>query len=207
MPESSFDRSAPPGEGPRHDPPSFTTFERELGAVADRILGWTVSPSAGPVGGSAAGPSGDPEKAGPPPQHPAASGKDDVAAARPAFRILVVDDDTEAACSLADLLRTFGMQVEVAHGGEDALAAARQVLPHAILCDLQMPSLDGFDVAHCLRADPLIRDAARVAITGSCDARTQRRALDAGFHAHLAKPIDVDTLLATLDRLLVDARD
>jgi CheY-like chemotaxis protein len=208
MPPETFERTTSVAERSVADSASFTTLERELGALAKRVLKWSVRPShrsgAGvvrpPVPGAAKA------RALTPSRRPAAPFRTSPREPQPA-RVLVVDDDVDAMNSLGDLLRLFGLEVHLAHAAEDALAAARRVLPHAILCDLEMPSLDGFDVARCVRADPLVRDAALLAVSGHHDERTRRRALEAGFDAHLSKPVEVETLKAALARLLVEPHD
>ncbi len=101
--------------------------------------------------------------------------------------VLVVDDNQDAADSLAELLRLSGHQVEVAYTGMSALARVRSCCPEIVLCDLGLPELSGYDFAKAIRREyPLtIR---LVAISGYAQPDDIRRSLEAGFDAHVAKP-------------------
>jgi PAS domain S-box-containing protein len=122
----------------------------------------------------------------------------DAAAHRPGCRrILVVDDNVDAAESLADLLRLRGHVAEVAHDGPGALAALAASAPDVILCDIGLPGMSGYDVARTVRAG--LHGAVRlIALTGYAQPEDVRRAKDAGFDAHLAKPPDPDELARAL---------
>jgi PAS domain S-box-containing protein len=118
------------------------------------------------------------------------------AAAKPGQRLLLVDDNVDAAMALADLLRVLGHEVEVAHDGLRALSAARRFLPDAALVDIGLPGMDGYELARRLREQ---QPALRVmAVTGYGQDRDRERSAQAGFTDHLVKPVD----LATLERLL-----
>lgn len=110
-------------------------------------------------------------------------------AVRPA-RILVVDDNVDAADSLALLLRAQGHDVRVAYGGEAALALAAGFAPEIVLLDLGMPGLDGFAVARRLRQDRTTALPKLVAVSGWGQPSDRRRSADAGFDHHLTKPVD-----------------
>ncbi|BDG10833.1 ATP-binding protein [Anaeromyxobacter paludicola] len=116
-------------------------------------------------------------------------------------RVLVVDDNQDAARSMADVLELLGHAPRVAHDGPSALALARESAPEVVLCDIGLPGMSGYDVARALRADGG-RDARLIAVTGYAQAEDVRRAVEAGFDAHLAKPCD----LAELQRLLAAPR-
>lgn len=116
-------------------------------------------------------------------------------------RILVVDDHTDGADSLAALLTQAGMSVEVAYSGEDALGLARQFLPEVVILDLNLPALDGFEVARCLRADPLLQDVALLSFSGRADPEVQALGKLAGIDAHLSKPADSRLILSTIERV------
>jgi signal transduction histidine kinase/CheY-like chemotaxis protein len=116
-------------------------------------------------------------------------------------RVLVVDDNRDSAESLALLLRLEGHLVETAHSGEAALDAAARLQPDAILLDLGMPGLNGYDVCERIRAEVWGRSVLMVAQTGWGQAQDRARTEEAGFDAHLTKPIDPDAIhemLATL---------
>jgi CheY-like chemotaxis protein len=112
-------------------------------------------------------------------------------------RILVVDDNVDAAESLADLLRLLGHVAELAHDGPGALAALAASAPDVVLCDIGLPGMSGYEVARTARARGY--GAVRlVALTGYAQPEDVRRAKDAGFDAHLAKPPDPDELARAL---------
>jgi PAS domain S-box-containing protein len=112
-------------------------------------------------------------------------------------RVLVVDDNEDAADSLAELLRLLGHAVDVAYDGPSALAHARAEPPDAVLCDLGLPGMSGYDVARQLRAAGA-GGARLIAVSGYAQPEDVERALQAGFDAHVAKPPDprrIDALL------------
>lgn len=111
-------------------------------------------------------------------------------------RALVVDDNVDAAESIAVVLRLSGVDVETAHDGPAALAAARALHPAVIVLDIGLPGLDGYEVARQLRAEPAFRETFIVALTGYGQDEDRRRAAEAGFDLHLVKPVDPARLLA-----------
>ena len=113
-------------------------------------------------------------------------------------RLLVVDDNGDAAESLALLLHMVGAEVRTAHDGPAGLAQAEQFRPHAVLLDLGMPGMDGFEVARRLRMDPGQAGLVIVALTGWGQEDDRRRTRAGGFDHHLTKPVDVDALLDIL---------
>jgi CheY-like chemotaxis protein len=110
--------------------------------------------------------------------------------AAPARRVLVVDDNRDAADMLGGLLQASGHRVVIAYSGEDALRDAVGFKPHAALLDIGMSGMNGYELAARLRADHQLPDLFLVAITGWGQAEDRRRALAAGFDAHLTKPAD-----------------
>jgi CheY-like chemotaxis protein len=105
-------------------------------------------------------------------------------------RVLVADDNVDAAQTLAELLRLEGVEVQEAHDGAEALAAALRWLPHVVFLDLGMPRLSGIDVARELRAAaPAVRPCL-VALTGWGQESDVAAARAAGFDEHLTKPAD-----------------
>jgi PAS domain S-box-containing protein len=133
----------------------------------------------------------------------AASGAgDDVRGPGPE-RILVVDDNVDAAETLSRLLRLSGHEVRVAHDGLAALAAAREMNPDVVLLDIGLPKLDGLEVARSLRARADGRRLLLVAITGFGQSEDRARTAAAGFDHHLTKPVDqklLQTLMQTARR-------
>ena len=105
-------------------------------------------------------------------------------------RVLVVDDNQDSAESLALLLRLSGHLVQTAHDGESALEAADRFQPDAILLDLGMPRLNGYEVCERIRLRPWGQGVLLVAQTGWGQTQDRARTLAAGFDAHLTKPID-----------------
>jgi PAS domain S-box-containing protein len=117
----------------------------------------------------------------------------------PPRRILVVDDNTDAAVSFAVLLEHQGHEVATAHDGEEAVAKARVLRPHIVFLDLGMPRMDGFEAAKHLRALSDGEPMTLVALTGWGQKRDHERTREAGFDWHLLKPIDgneLDKILA-----------
>jgi DNA-binding response OmpR family regulator len=117
-------------------------------------------------------------------------------------RLLVVDDNDDAAQSLALVLRIEGHEVETATDGEAALRLLDRFVPAAAILDIGLPTMNGYELAAALRADPRTRGIVLIALTGYGQGPDRRRALDAGFDEHLVKPVEFDKLLATLDALL-----
>ena len=115
-----------------------------------------------------------------------------VALAYAACRVLVVDDNVDAAQTLADLLAMSGHEVRMAHDGPGALAAAVMWNPDAVLLDIGLPGLNGFDVARRIRLEATHRAMVLVALTGYGQAADRQRANEAGFDHHLVKPADFD---------------
>ena len=112
--------------------------------------------------------------------------------------ILVVDDNVDAAESLAELLKAWGYEVTVAHDGPAALAALQDTLPDIALLDIGMPAMDGYELAAHLRFQPGCEALPIVAITGSGGPEDVRRSRAKGFSAHLVKPVSVASLLTLL---------
>ena len=109
-------------------------------------------------------------------------------------RVLVADDNKDAADSLAALLALTGHETRVAYDGVAALSAARDFRPEMALLDIDMPGLNGYAVAEALRVEPWARQLSLVALTGLGDPQSARRARVAGFEAHLIKPVDPDRI-------------
>jgi len=116
-------------------------------------------------------------------------------------RVLVVDDNHDAADSLGALLRMMGADVRVAHDGRTALEIYGAFHPSAVFLDLGMPDMDGFEIADRIRSRPEARDTALIALTGWGQERDRRRTEAAGFNRHLAKPADLETLQSVLSSL------
>jgi CheY-like chemotaxis protein len=123
----------------------------------------------------------------------------------PAHRLLVVDDNVDAAESLAVLLRLQGHEVRVAHDGPGALSLVGVYRPEVVFLDLGMPGMDGYEVARRLRRQFGPGDVRLAALTGWGQPEDRRRSQEAGFDLHLVKPVDPTTLEQVLAGLRPEA--
>jgi signal transduction histidine kinase len=114
-------------------------------------------------------------------------------------RVLVVDDNSDAAETLADILRELGHTTSVAHDGPTALAAAAAFRPHVALLDIGLPVMDGYELARRLREQPELDKTKLFAITGYGQESDRERSRAAGFQEHLVKPIDLARLATLID--------
>ena len=112
-------------------------------------------------------------------------------------RVVVIDDNEDAANSLCELLQLMGCEVLVAFDGREGINAVVSIHPQVVLCDLGLPGLDGFAVARALR-DQVGYATTLVAVTGFASAADARRAIEAGFDYHLPKPFDLEQLRSIL---------
>jgi CheY-like chemotaxis protein len=108
--------------------------------------------------------------------------------------VLLVEDNVDAAGSLREALELLGHAVEVAHSGDEGLLKAAVFRPDVVLCDIGLPSMDGYEFARALRAQAIPQPVLLVALTGYAASNDRSRAFDAGFDRHLAKPLDIDEL-------------
>jgi CheY-like chemotaxis protein len=113
--------------------------------------------------------------------------------------VLVVDDNRDAANSLAMVVRLKGHRVRQAYNGADAIAIAQEQKPDIILLDIGLPRMNGYAVVEHLRKQPETRDALIIAVTGYGQPSDRVRSKQAGFDLHWLKPIDSDLLLGLLD--------
>ena len=113
-------------------------------------------------------------------------------------RILVVEDNRDAAETLRDVLELSGHEVMLAFSGPEGVAAARRVPPEVVLCDIGLPGFDGYAVAQALRQDPVTAAARLIALTGYGHEEDRCRSQEAGFERYLVKPVN----LAALEGLL-----
>jgi CheY-like chemotaxis protein/anti-sigma regulatory factor (Ser/Thr protein kinase) len=117
------------------------------------------------------------------------------------LRVLIVDDNKDAADLLGELVTLMGHEAIVAYDGASALGAAEQSRPHVALLDIGMPEIDGYQLAQQLRATPGLQTTPLIAITGYGQDSDVERARQAGFSHHLVKPIDIGALAALLPTL------
>jgi signal transduction histidine kinase/CheY-like chemotaxis protein len=116
-------------------------------------------------------------------------------AALRATRILIVDDNQDAAAMLGELLQGFGLEVMLAHDGPAALETVESTRPRIVLLDIGLPDMDGYEVARRLRQQAAGRDVLLIALTGYGDADSRQRSRAAGCDHHLVKPVNLDALL------------
>ncbi|MBA3463217.1 MAG: response regulator [Deltaproteobacteria bacterium] len=119
------------------------------------------------------------------------------------LRVLIVDDNADAAELLAELVGSIGHQVTVAHDATSAIEIAKDFAPQAALLDIGLPVVDGYELARLLRQLPSCADTLLIAITGYTQPEDRERALRAGFAHHLGKPVDVATLGSLLPNTAV----
>jgi CheY-like chemotaxis protein len=113
-------------------------------------------------------------------------------------RVLIVDDNYDGAESLAMLLEEYGHETHLAHDGAEALEVAERVRPDAVLLDIGLPKLNGYEVCRRLRQHPWGEGLLLAALTGWGQEEDRQRSVDAGFDTHLVKPVDHDLLLRLL---------
>jgi two-component system, sensor histidine kinase len=119
-------------------------------------------------------------------------------AVKPQCSVLIADDNRDAADSLALLLQMSGYELHVCHGGREALALARRAHPSALVLDIGMPGMSGYELARQIRQEDWGRDALLIAVTGWGQQEDRERSRAAGFDHHLTKPVDPDALQALL---------
>ncbi len=121
-------------------------------------------------------------------------------------KILVVDDNRDAADSIALLLEVAGHEVRTAYDGPDALNLAAVFKPEVVILDLGLPSMDGFEIARQIEGQSWGKDIALVALTGWGQQEDYRKTTDAGFDAHLVKPVAPEDLLRILAHVSSEQR-
>jgi len=150
-----------------------------LGQGSELIVRLPIRPAAGAPAGA------------PPPAQESQRSRETGPFARPRpVRVLVVEDNVDAAESLATLLRMWGHDVRVVHDGRDAIDAARIYEPEVVLLDIGLPGLDGYQVAERLRRDVGLDRALLVAMTGYGQPEDRRRSREAGIQHHFVKPVE-----------------
>ena len=111
------------------------------------------------------------------------------------MRILVCDDNRDSAITLAALMEVEKHETRVRHGGKECIESARYWRPHAVLLDIGLPEVDGYEVARTIRQMDFGQDVLLIAISGYGTATDIKRAYEAGFDMHLVKPPALDRLL------------
>jgi len=118
-------------------------------------------------------------------------------------RVLVVDDDPVNVELLAYLLRAYGHDPVLALSGEAALREAQERVPDLVLCDIQMPQADGFEVLRRLRADARFAGTPIVGVTALAMVGDREKIIAAGFDGYLAKPISPETFVPDIEKYLL----
>jgi CheY-like chemotaxis protein len=129
------------------------------------------------------------------------SGEPDKPAPNSGMRILVVDDNRDAAATLAMMLRISGNEVRSAHDGGEAVRAADEFRPQVVLLDIGLPIMNGYEVALAIRKEPWGKNVILIAVTGWGQEKDKRNSEAAGFDRHMVKPVDPQALLNTLAAL------
>lgn len=145
-----------------------------------------------------AGPPSAPAEAPPPPAPPPALAAAPGRSGARALHVLVVDDNVDAAEGLRRILQLHGHAVSVVHDGPAALEAARASKPELVLLDIGLPGMDGYEVVRRLRAEPELTRSYIAAVSGYGQDQDRRRSREAGFDAHLTKPVATAQLLSLL---------
>jgi CheY-like chemotaxis protein len=114
-------------------------------------------------------------------------------------RIMIVDDNEDAAEILAEALKFVGHETQTAHDARSALKSVSKFAPEVILMDIGLPGMDGYELARALRSMADLNSPRLIALTGYGQESDRRRAVEAGFDLHLVKPIDIDRLLSVID--------
>jgi signal transduction histidine kinase/ActR/RegA family two-component response regulator len=121
-------------------------------------------------------------------------------------RVIVVEDNPEAAESLVMILELLGHVVRVVHHGRDGIAEARADAPDLMLIDIGLPEMNGYEVAQVIRGDKSLRHLTLIALTGYGEPKDRARAMAAGFDYHVVKPVDLDVLGDLVERVASPAK-
>jgi signal transduction histidine kinase len=116
----------------------------------------------------------------------------------PRLRVMIVDDNLDAAELLAEVVRLYGHEVVVAHDGPTALRVAEEFTPDTAILDIGLPVMDGYELARRLRARPGAHKPRLIAVTGYGQATDREQSAAAGFESHLVKPVDLSRLVHIL---------
>jgi CheY-like chemotaxis protein len=115
------------------------------------------------------------------------------------LHVLVVDDNHDAADTLAEVLQILGCSTDTAYDGLEGVEKAEQLRPDAVVLDLGMPKLNGYEACERIRAQDWGREIRMIAVSGWGQQDDRRRSVEAGFDAHLVKPVAPDALMALLE--------
>jgi CheY-like chemotaxis protein len=118
--------------------------------------------------------------------------------------IVVIDDEFDSLLVAEIILMEYGAAVTTAANGAEGLAAVQQVLPKLVISDVSMPVMDGWGFIHALKHDPAISHIPAIALTAHAMVGDRDRAIAAGFHNYLTKPLSADTFILDLFKLLTE---
>jgi CheY-like chemotaxis protein len=117
--------------------------------------------------------------------------------------IVVIDDEEDSLMVAQVILDEYGANTYIASNGEEGLSLIRSVQPKFVISDLSMPILDGWGLIHEMQSDPALKDLPTIALTAHAMVGDRERAVSAGFHNYLTKPLTVETFIQDLVNLLV----
>ena len=117
------------------------------------------------------------------------------------LRVMVVDDNPDICATLAILLRYYGHEVAVFHSGKELLKALPAFTPNAVILDIGMPEMNGYELARRIREMPEFKTIFLIAVSAWGQEKDRQTAFEAGINEHLVKPADTDQLCDLLDRL------
>ncbi len=118
--------------------------------------------------------------------------------------VVVIDDEEDSLMVAEIILTEYGANLHTANNGEQGLAVVRRVRPRFVISDVSMPVMDGWGFIHALRTDPELRETPAIALTAHAMLGDRERAIEAGFHNYLSKPLTPDTFIIDLLNLLLD---
>lgn len=116
-----------------------------------------------------------------------------------ALNILIIDDNKDLTEIMCDMICFLGYKAEYSLNGKDGLLKARAFKPDVVICDIGLPIMNGYEVAKKIRTDKDLNDVILIALSGYAQPEDVERSIKAGFNKHLAKPLSLETLKATLD--------
>lgn len=117
------------------------------------------------------------------------------------LEILIIDDNKDLAEIICELISLLGYETESAHNGTDGIAKARELQPDAIICDIGLPDISGYEVAKLIRKDAEFKDTFLIALSGYAQIEDMEKSKAAGFDRHLAKPVSLEKLQMVLDEV------
>ncbi len=120
------------------------------------------------------------------------------------WKVLVIDDEPDSADVASRVLRFYHAEIGVARDGKEGLDLVRTFQPDLVICDLSMPVLDGWGVIHRMKNDRALMDIPVIALTAHAMSGDRERAINAGFHNYLSKPLTPQTFVKDLLILLTD---